>query len=297
MIGKHPLSLSVPTESHAYSIIYDPFTYLPDWSFQQRRQSATWVIRHYGLKSLFLGITTEDIWRSLPKFYALYEQGKNSIGLHHLASRAAFQRLLQQAYGQEGSHLTRAENLIAALFQHFFETHQGTAAHVMLEKTPMHIRYVDKILHRFPEAKIIEVLRDGRDVDVSYKARAKTQRWARSHSRDVIAQWQRCVTLGEKFRSDPQLAPNLYQVRYEQVKAQPAEALRHIFDFLELEHTPDLLENIVAANDISKVTHKGEGLHVRKGSVGDWRSSLSPEQVDLWRTLAGDTLEKLGYSW
>lgn len=297
MIGKHPLGLPVPSESHAYSTVYDPFTYLPQWSFQRRQQAAAWVIRHYGLKPLLTGITPQDIWRSLPGFYDLYKQGKNTIGLHRLANREDFTRLLHQAKSREGSDLSKAEDLIAALFQHFFEANQGTAEHIMLEKTPMHIRYVDKILSRFPEAKVIEVVRDGRDVDVSYKARAKTQRWAHDDSRRVIGQWQRCVNLGARFHGDPQFAERIYRVRYEQLRANPTQELCQAFDFLGLEYTSNLMSQIVAANDISQVASKGEGLHVRKGSVGEWRSSLSQEQIDLWRELAGETLEKLGYGW
>lgn len=295
MIKRHPQALAVPSETHAYSLIYDPFRYLPDWSFQRRLQTPVQIVREYGLKAFLLGVGADDIWRSIPKKYRIYQQGKSAVGLHNLADYQTLHACLQQVRGQDLDDLSRAENLIAALFDQFFIAANGQSGQTIVEKTPLHIRYVDKILRRFPQAKIVEIVRDGRDVDVSHRARGKTQKWARRDTEGMVRLWRRCIQLGEKFRGNPEFADRIYLARYEDLRADPGENLGQILEFLGWPYTPELQQEIVAANDIQNVQRKGEGLHVRKGAVGEWRDALTPEEQAIWRTQVGPLLEQLGY--
>ncbi len=87
-----------------------------------------------------------------------------------------------------------------------FYSQGGSSDKIMLEKTPMHLKYADVILESFPEAKIIEVVRDVRGVRASWQARAKTQRWARKPTTDLVNQWIQGVELGEELRHDSSLS-------------------------------------------------------------------------------------------
>ena len=55
------------------------------------------------------------------------------------------------------------------------------------------MRYIDLILRQFPEAKGIEIIRDGRDVCVSYQARAKTKRWTRKSTKSIAKTWNKLI--------------------------------------------------------------------------------------------------------
>jgi hypothetical protein len=156
---------------------------------------------------------------------------------------------------------------------------------------------MDVILEQYPDAKIIEVIRDGRDVCVSWHALAQSRRWARKSTPELISQWQRCIRLGETFRARPELQPRIFPVRYEQLRQAPTTYLSQVFDFAELDYDPALVDRIVEAHDINRVIRKGPGQMIRKGAIGDWRTHLSEADQDLWRRQAGEMLVGLGYGW
>ena len=109
------------------------------------------------------------------------------------------------------------------MLDNFFEKNGGTKKNIILEKTPQHFRYIDVILNQFPEAKSREIIRDGRDVCVSYQARAKTARWARKSTKSVIKTWKKAIKKGEKAKADPEIGDRLDSVRYENIRANPHE--------------------------------------------------------------------------
>jgi len=45
-----------------------------------------------------------------------------------------------------------------------------------VEKTPLHIRYMDKLFTLRPKATAVLMIRDGRDVVASFKGRAKPEK-------------------------------------------------------------------------------------------------------------------------
>ncbi|MGD1804425.1 sulfotransferase [Dapis sp. BLCC M126] len=167
---------------------------------------------------------------------------------------------------------------------------------ILLEKTPQHFRYIDVILNQFPEAKSIEIIRDGRDVCVSYQARSKTARWARQSTTSMIKIWKKAIETVEKVKADPEIGDRIYSVRYENLRTDPQQELSKIFDFIGLDYDSTLIDKIIDTTDISKVKNKGEGKHIRQGSIGEWQTRLSPEDIGLWEELGGDTLARLGYS-
>lgn len=294
LIAGSPEVVVVPAETHVYRLVYEPFVELPTWSLQRRLRSWKGIFRRYGPKPLLMGFQAPDIWRGILRDYQILNR-PNSHGLHALVQCSELKALLKTARTQLGSEQEKAENLIAALLDCFFEQH-GSPDQVLLEKTPMHIRYVDRILHRFPEARIIEVIRDGRDVCVSYNALAKQQAWARIGTAGAIRQWKRCINWGELFRAQAALTPRIHTVRYEALKTDPFTSLQKIFDFAQLRWNEPLLNNIIQASDISQIPTKGEGQYIRTGMVGDWKRYLSDAEITLCRETAGELLDRLGYT-
>ncbi|NET37916.1 MAG: sulfotransferase [Cyanothece sp. SIO1E1] len=297
MLSLHPDVIAADSESHAYPLIYDPFTYLPKWNLQRRFQSKKWLLRNYGLMPLLIGIQPKHIWHGILRSYKIYQK-VNEVGLHFFVTYAELQQLVHAVGSKDANDLVKAEYLIAHIFDHFFQRVGGLKGQTLVEKTPMHIRHVNVILNHFPEAKVIEMIRDGRDVCVSHAALAKGKRWAsRKNAIDVMCQWKRCIELGEKFRADASIADRIHSVRYEQLRAHPQDELGQIFEFAGLNWSEALRNQIVAETDISKIKNKGEGLHIRKGTIGDWRTCLSETELTLFKQITGETLEKIGYSW
>ncbi|MEO0538915.1 MAG: sulfotransferase [Cyanobacteria bacterium P01_A01_bin.123] len=292
LIAGHPDVVMVPIETHIYRLIYEPFLELPTWDYHQRLRSWKGILRRYGLKPLLLGLQPADIWRGILRDYQILNH-PDSYGLHALADYDDLKAFIKTV--KPGNELEQAEDLIAHLFDLFLKRH-GRPGQTLLEKTPMHIRYADRILRRFPEARIIEVIRDGRDVCASYNALAQQQAWARVGTAGAIRQWKRCVTWGEQFRAQAEFASRMHVVRYEALKADTTTSLQQIFNFAQLDYTSKQITNIVAAADISRIKERGEGQYIRKGIVGDWKHQLSESEVALCQEIAGKQLMQLGYS-
>ncbi|MEM6254377.1 MAG: sulfotransferase [Cyanobacteria bacterium P01_D01_bin.156] len=296
LIAKHPDVAAVPRETHVYRLVYEPFIELPTWNWKRRLQSWKGILRRYGLRSLLFGFRPEDIWPGILRQHKILDR-PDSHGLHGLVDYGDL-HLLMNAIRLEvpdtNRGLTQAEELIAAMFERFFEQF-GRPGQTILEKTPMHLRYGEQILWRFPEAKIVEVVRDGRDVCVSYNALAKQERWASIGTAGAIRQWKQCIEWGDILRERPSLRNRVHRVRYESLKADPKRCLQQIFEFANLPLDEQQVEAIVAAGDISRIEQKGEGQYVRSGSVGDWQQHLSEAEIAMCNEIAGEQLMRLGY--
>lgn len=293
LLASHPDVVMVPAETHIYRLVYEPFVELPTWDWQRRLRSWKGILRRYGPKPLLLGFQASAIWPGIRRDYQILNH-PDSHGLHVLVSEAELRQCLKEARSQPGTALEQAEHLIVALFDIFFARH-GNPSQTLLEKTPLHIRYGDRILRRFPEARIIEVIRDGRDVCASYNALAEQQAWARIGTAGAIRQWKRCVKWSEQLRAQPDLAPRFHTVHYEALKADPVTSLQQMFNFARLAWSDAQITDIVAASDISRFRDRGEGQYIRKGAVGDWQNQLSPAEVALCHKIAGEQLRRFGY--
>ena len=297
LIAAHPDVVVVPRETHIYRLVYEPFVELPRWSWQRRLRSWKGIVRRYGLKPLLLGFQPANIWPGILRDYQILNR-PDSHGLHGLVSYGelkALIRSIRSAIPETSRGLEQAEELIAAMFDRFSEryAHPGQT---ILEKTPIHIRYAEQILWRFPEARIVEVIRDGRDVCVSYNALAQQEKWARIGTAGAIRQWKQCVEWGELVRDRPGLGTRVHTVRYEALKADPKRCVGQLFEFANLSWDQQQIREIVKTADIGRIKHKGDGQYVRSGLVGGWKQHLSEADVAVCDEIAGEQLVRSGYA-
>jgi len=269
LIGEHPSVVTGP-ESHAFPQILGPF--------------------------VDLGLRGRTGWRRVLDRWWRGKRRNLESGLFTWASFGDLCRWVAAAMALPGvDDVARAERVVEALFDAYFVRHGGTGAHVLLEKTPQHVFWVDRILARWPDARVIEVLRDGRDVCVSLEMRSATQRWAPSERRRQIETWVRAVERGLAFRSDPDLASRIHLLRFEAVKTAPLDEAMRLLAFLDLPASPEDTARMLDAVSIERHANKGAGRHVRRGAVGDWRTHFSPDDTRLFAELAGDVARRVGY--
>ena len=296
LIDSHPDVISAPRESHLYRLIYQPFTYVTKLGTAERWKQGASFLKNYGVWPMIFGASSDTVWRGILRNYRRYDGAAGNVGLHTIVSYPELTALIREVRQAPGEDLEHAKHLIKVIIDRYFYQAGGEAHNLFVEKTPMHISCSDVILKQFPEAKVIIINRDGRDVCASWQARAKTQKWARRSTEKLIKQWKRCVELSRQFQADPQIKDRIRMVRYEDLRKQPEEESAKLLDFLELSYTPEQVKGFVNKLDIKKVTLKGENEHVRKGHVGDWKQSLSEQDIHLWQTKARETLLQLGYT-
>ncbi|HEY5011752.1 MAG TPA: sulfotransferase [Acidimicrobiia bacterium] len=269
VLSAHP-SVITSSESHAYENIYDP------------------VVRR-GRKSVVA-------WTKVLHRHDLAEREARWVGLHWWVNRATLCHLIEWALSADGvSAADAAESVVEAVFDSYFLDHGGDEHKTMLEKTPGHLVYARQILRRFPEARIVEVLRDGRDVCVSMQMQALTMSWPPKTRRDQIAAWVSAVRRGLELRSDPEFADRVHLVRYEELKAAPEDEIARLFEFSGLDADARLIAEVADRSDFRHQSSTGAGRHTRRGEVGDWRNHFDADEEVLFRELAGDVFESVGY--
>jgi len=163
--------------------------------------------------------------------------------------------------------------------------------------TPEHLLHLPRIKQTIPEALIIHVIRDGRDVALSADkvGFVKPAPWDRDPS--VMATglyWDWIVRRG---RADGRaLAGNYTEVRFEELVTEPRQTLAKLGDFIE--HDLDYAR--ILKGGIGSVSEPNTSFAKQLGSkefnpVGRWRQGFSPEQLVKFEGLVGHTLQELGY--
>ena len=154
-------------------------------------------------------------------------------------------------------------------------------------------KLADEILRDFPEARVVHVLRDGRDVCVSMQMRAMGADWSPADRRTQIELWGDSVERG--LRVLERHPERTFGLRYEDVKADPAREIARLYGFAGLPHDPERVARAARDSDFSRHTRTGDGLHLRKGVVGDWQNHFDRSDEILFDSLVGELSRRCGY--
>jgi len=272
MLQRHPRVIGT-VESHAYDTVLGPF--------------------------LYRGLRGDAGWRVVLTRYEIMVRKPWGVGLHLYVNRRTFHRLVAAARGESAAtDVDRAERLIAWIYDRYFSDRGGTAADLLVEKTPRHQFYAERILRRFPEARIVEVVRDGRDVCVSMAARPRAEVWPPRERESQVATWIEYVQRGRRLSADPTFRDRVLQVRYEALRSDPEAGLRRMFAFAGLECSAADAARIAAATEITRDPPTDEERPRRgraRAAVGAWKTHFTAEDAALFERVAGAMSRELGY--
>lgn len=160
------------------------------------------------------------------------------------------------------------------------------------EKTPEHTSRLPLIRTMFPEAKIVVLYRDGRDVALSLSRVP----WMTSSLYANFVVWLYYNSIVQRLRESD--AANLYFVRYEDVVADPRGELNGILRFLHLPYESAVAEGHGNGEGIPTREYgwKERALHkITRERVGTFRQDLSREQIEVLERLGKHALSSFGY--
>jgi hypothetical protein len=169
------------------------------------------------------------------------------------------------------------------------------------EKTPDYVRQLPRLHGLFPWAKIIHIIRDGRDVALSALQWAKDGKgpshfelWQEEPVAVCALWWQWQVSTGRREGS-VWSAQVYHEIKYEDLVAYPEESLRTLASFLELPFAAEMLAfHQGKTRQKPGLSAKSAWLPPTQG-LRDWKTQMSARDVVLFETLAGDLLSTLGY--
>ena len=152
-----------------------------------------------------------------------------------------------------------------------------TGTSIWAEKTPRNILHFPTILEMFPNARLVHMLRDGRDVVASilkapwrhdrHQGKSREERVA-----DAARLWRDSVSAGLCLRADPRV----HLLCYEDFVASPRAVLSDLFERLGLDWNPEMDAFL-----------EGEGACVFSSSVGRYEKDLSATDLAIIEKIAG----------
>lgn len=162
------------------------------------------------------------------------------------------------------------------------------------DKTPSLVLVMERVAELFPEASFVHLIRDGRDVTLSYLEAP----FGPTTVTGAAAMWRRYVEHGRKVGHE--LGPGRYlEVHYEDLVADPQRSLRAICDQIDLDFRSDLLSYPDSAEEFLALSSNTESIErVRlppTTGLRDWRQDLSAAGQRTFAASCGHLLDQLGY--
>ena len=161
------------------------------------------------------------------------------------------------------------------------------------DKRPAYLQNLDVILRLFPDAQIINVVRDGRACVASLKEMS----WHKEDIYGTVAAWARAVD--DARRASRRLdRTQWHQLRYEDLVADPHAELAAICAFLGEDYDPAMAEpSSVAEVAVPKFKtwHQNTYKPVTTLRVQSWQQRLTPSEIALCEAALGSRLEACGY--
>jgi hypothetical protein len=179
-------------------------------------------------------------------------------------------------------------DLVRCLYRLYAES-QGKARYG--NKTPRHVIFIPTLAERFPEARFVHIVRDGRDVTLSLLEVDDDMPDVRTAARF----WRDRVMAGRV--DGTRLGAERYvEVRYEDLLEDPEGELRRLCAFLDLAFDHAMLRYYERIPEmvIGSGTHAKLSLPPTKG-LRDWRAQMAEADVASFEAIAGDALEAFGY--
>jgi|SRR5215470_3822103 len=163
------------------------------------------------------------------------------------------------------------------------------------ECTPEHVLCLPRIRETLPDALIIHIIRDGRDVALS----TMKQGWIRPFPWDRGRPLAACALYWEwmvrKGREDGALfGANYREVLFEDLVAHPARELARLSEFIGQELDYERIRK-VGIGSVSSPNSSFSSEPSQFNPVGRWRESLSQQDLQILEGLCGDLLLELGY--
>jgi hypothetical protein len=175
------------------------------------------------------------------------------------------------------------------------------ATHI-LDKHPGYAKHVLDIYKLIPSARVIHIIRDGRDVVTSMIAAKRSVGFGTDKIENCAKIWVQSILSSRKAID---MKSQFLEIRYEHLLENGYDVLNSVFQFCGLEITNDHVKEIYDQHnfDLMKSERISPDKDVlasvgvyRKGKNGSWKEDLTPLQIYIFKKIAGNMMQNLGYN-
>lgn len=214
--------------------------------------------------------------------------------------RHKFEEEIKDLIEEHDGKLTRMS--IYTSFLHYEAQKNGKS--IPCEKTPQNVFYLKEILEKFPNARIINMVRDPRAVMLSQKRKWKRRSLGADfmtkreslrlqinyHPLAVSKLWNAAVGAIKSYEREPRVLT----VRFEDILNQAEGTVREICSFASIPYEEEMLL-VPHAGSSSEADKKSE-LGIRKTRAKGWiEKGLSKTEIRICQSTCSDLMKKYNY--
>ncbi len=262
--------------------------------------NETHIIRELGEKlhndSFFQLNNYDYLWKFLNQFLTIQKKDY-------------YRKTSYQVYNAEANQIIKTykkrscncANFIRTLFEHECKKRGKPWGG---DQTPNHVFHLAAIITLFPNAKIINMVRDPRAVVYSQKKKWRAGRRNNQPTFEVIRTlinyhpitqallWKKSIRAFLSARGKYSRA-NLHQVIFEDLVNEPDTIIRQVCDFLRIDYSPNMLDVAVSlsSSDISASDVKG----INKNIASNWETHIGVTERFIIESICGTDAEHFGY--
>ncbi len=159
-----------------------------------------------------------------------------------------------------------------------------------------------------PESRVINVIRDPRDMAISALAHSRRIKGLAEVEPPVLGDravseachhWVKQMRLNDDARA--RFPGKTHDIRYEDLITDFAGTTRTLLDFFGVDSSPAIIELLRRETDFQRLSggrapgDADEASYFRKGVAGEWRNTLNPDQIALVEWICGGDLKAQGY--
>jgi hypothetical protein len=166
------------------------------------------------------------------------------------------------------------------------------------ESTPLHLLYLPLIKEVVPDALIIHIIRDGRDVTASLHRIGwiRPFPWDRSRAFLVPAIFWRWI-VGKGRRYGHNMPGDYMEVHYEELVENPRETLARIGTFIDHDLDYDRIQQVALGSVHNpNSSFRGDGKEAEAATIGRWKRMFEAPQVRDIESSIGNLLAATGYT-
>ena len=279
----------------------------------QQKSGTTWLMR-------MLDAHPEILCRGEGRFFGAWRQKglvksdatRPPSSLAYAMRDAEYLRLWieRSVWGRGDDADEHLDNLMRMAVDYFLRGELAkTGKRLVGDKSPLLAPgVIAEISAVYPEARVLHIIRDGRDAAVSAAHHARNfgrkgeaaSLFEGDRLRKLAADWNERV--GRTVDDGPKLFGDRYaEVRYEDLLVRPEEEMGRLLRFLGAAADAQSVGRCVRAASferLSKGRSRGEedpSSFFRKGVAGDWRGAFTEEDRRVFEEEAGGLLRRLGY--
>lgn len=185
---------------------------------------------------------------------------------------------------------------------------QQNSKSIPCEQTPRNVLYISELLDLYPNCRIINLIRDPRDVLLSQKYKWKirflgasnipyreaVRAWSNYHAITISQLWNVAINSARKNAA----SDRLINVRFEDLITRPEEIIRQVCQFTELKFAPEMLQVSQSEGGVSshkKIAPGQKGID--SSSTGKWKKGgLSPTEIYLCQKITQENMQHYNYT-